>query len=297
MADILIAQVDAFKPDVLFMHGWELGGSFVQALRRRFPCLKKIVGYDGIARHSRDCFVGTDIVLAPLRESVRFYQTQGFIGHLFKLGFNADVLRFVVRRSHSITASFVGSVCFGGHGHNERLRLLDYVRRRCPLQLYLAIQPASQVPRIVASNVLHCRIPSWCSLISDINAYYHLARDHRPAVFGKEMYQTMADSAISLNCHIDAAGTSAGNIRLFEATGVGSCLLTDWKSNLQELFEIDREVLTFRSPKECVDKLTFLIQNPRKREAVARAGQQRTLRDHNVQTEIAGFAETLAHLV
>lgn len=297
MSDLLTAQIEAFEPDVLFINGWELGVHYVQALRQRFPSLKKVVGYDGITCHNPDLFHGTDVVLAPLKETAEFYQKHGLVGHFFKRGFEANILESLEKRPATIPASFVGSVCFGGRAHNERLRLLDYVSRRSPLQLFLAIQPARQIPRIVASNVAHRRIPSWRSLISDITAYWHLARDHRPAVFGKEMYQTMADSAVSLNCHIDAAGASAGNIRLFEATGVGSCLLTDWKSNLHEFFEADREVVTFRSREECVDKLTFLTQNPRQREAIARSGQQRTLKEHNVQTEIVRFAETLARLL
>ena len=43
-------------------------------------------------------------------------------------------------------------------------------------------------------------------------------------------------------------------MRLFEATGSGACLVTDWKENLGELFEPDVEVVTYRSVAECVKK-------------------------------------------
>jgi spore maturation protein CgeB len=297
MADILTAQIDAFKPEVLFINGWHLGASYIQALRLRFPGLQKVVGYDGIAHHNSALFRGTDIVLAPLKETAAFYEARGLIGHLFKRGFDDGILGLLEKRTPTIPASFAGSVSIGEHQHNERLRLLHHVSRRCPLQLFLLMQPVSQLPRILASNIVHARVAGWRSLINDVNAYWALSRARQAPVFGKQMYQTLADSEVSLNCHIDAAGVNAGNMRLFEATGVGSCLLTDWKSNLRDFFEPDREVVTFRSPDECVDKLKFLLQNSKQREAIARAGQQRTLKDHNVRTEITRFAETLAHIL
>src|SRR5205823_6223469 len=66
-----------------------------------------------------------------------------------------------------------------------------------------------------------------------------LERHLQPAVFGIDMYRMLRDSAVSLNTHIDVTGPEAANCRLFEATGAGSCLLTDWKPNLDELFRID----------------------------------------------------------
>ena len=44
----------------------------------------------------------------------------------------------------------------------------------------------------------------------------------KPPVFGLEMYNTIADSNISLNIHGGVAGNYAANIRLFEITGAGS---------------------------------------------------------------------------
>jgi spore maturation protein CgeB len=69
-------------------------------------------------------------------------------------------------------------------------------------------------------------------------------------------------------------------MRLFEATGVRTCLLTDWKENLSELFEIDREVVTDKSVNECIEKVEWLLENPQERELIAKAGQARILKDH-----------------
>ena len=41
--------------------------------------------------------------------------------------------------------------------------------------------------------------------------------------------------------------------RLFEATGVGTLLVTDWKKNLHEMFEPGKEVIVYHSPEECAE--------------------------------------------
>jgi spore maturation protein CgeB len=69
-------------------------------------------------------------------------------------------------------------------------------------------------------------------------------------------------------------------MRLYEATGVGTFLLTDHKRNLADLFEPGREVVAYRDADECVELAGYYLTHDEEREAIARAGQQRTLREH-----------------
>ncbi len=43
------------------------------------------------------------------------------------------------------------------------------------------------------------------------------------------MYEVIRRSRVTLNFHIDLAEGWANNMRLYEATVVGTLLLTDWK--------------------------------------------------------------------
>ena len=69
-------------------------------------------------------------------------------------------------------------------------------------------------------------------------------------------------------------------MRLFEATGVGSLLITDEKDNLSEFFEVGKEIVTYGDADELVDKIRFYLAHEEKRSRIARAGQERTLREH-----------------
>ena len=101
------------------------------------------------------------------------------------------------------------------------------------------------------------------------------------------MFQRLHDSRVALNTHIDISPDSASNMRLFEATGVGTCLLTDWKANLHELFEPDTEVVAYRNAAECIAQVKYLLENEAERRRIADAGQRRTLRDHNFDARAA----------
>jgi spore maturation protein CgeB len=111
-------------------------------------------------------------------------------------------------------------------------------------------------------------------------------RTHSP-VFGLEMFQQLRDSRVVFNNHIDISPVSASNMRLFETTGVGSCLMTDWKENLSELYEPDAEVLTYRTAAECAEKVKYILEHENERRSIAAAGQRRALREHTFESRAA----------
>jgi spore maturation protein CgeB len=76
-------------------------------------------------------------------------------------------------------------------------------------------------------------------------------------------------------------------MRLYETTGVGTLLLTDWKDNLHEMFEPDAEVVTYRTPEECVERINYFLKHEAERARIAKAGHTRTLRDHTYRGRMA----------
>lgn len=104
------------------------------------------------------------------------------------------------------------------------------------------------------------------------------------------MYEILYRSKIVVNHHGDVA-PYANNLRLFEATGTGALLLTDWKENLREMFEPGKEVATYRGPEECIEAVSYYLEHEDARASIAHAGQQRTLRDHSYTQRMEEFVE------
>lgn len=107
----------------------------------------------------------------------------------------------------------------------------------------------------------------------------------KPPIFGPDYLRILARSDISINCHTES--TQEGlNMRMFEATGAGTCLLTDHREGIEDMFEPDREVMVYRSADECLDKVRFLRANASARAEIARRGHARTLRDHMTRNRV-----------
>jgi hypothetical protein len=106
------------------------------------------------------------------------------------------------------------------------------------------------------------------------------------SLYGLDMLKLLANSKIGFNVHGGGAGDFAANARLFEVTGVGSLLLTEHKRNIRDLFEPDKEIMTYKSVKECVNKAKWLISNPDECRKIALAGQKRTLNDHSIKNRV-----------
>ncbi len=110
------------------------------------------------------------------------------------------------------------------------------------------------------------------------------------AVWAREMYQTLKRGRIILNAHSDIGKKNeAGNMRLFETTGVGSFLLTDYKDNLSDYFQPGSEIETYKNTGELIDKINYYMAHPEEREAIALKGMERCLRDYSMEKRANDF--------
>ncbi|MDU0363157.1 glycosyltransferase [Rhizobium sp. 25PS6] len=113
-----------------------------------------------------------------------------------------------------------------------------------------------------------------------------IRKRHNGEVWGPDMYRALARSRITVNRHINVAENNANNMRLYEATGVGSLLITDRKDNLGEIFEVGKEVVAYSSPEEAAELVRHYIDHPDEADAIAKAGQARTLKDHTYKSRM-----------
>lgn len=82
--------------------------------------------------------------------------------------------------------------------------------------------------------------------------------------------------------------------RLFEVALAGGFQLVD--ASLPEVgryFEPDREIVLFDSPADCVEKLRHYLAHPAERVAIARAAQERALREHTYAHRIDALIKSL----
>ncbi|MBR0713051.1 glycosyltransferase [Bradyrhizobium liaoningense] len=265
---ILLAQIEEFKPDLvlnqdLFHVDPRLARQIKQIGR---PIL---IGQVGIVPSRGEDWSAYDLMISQIFQVVQSFRKAGVKSEMLHLGFEPDILNVLPPApERNIDVSFVGAI---SADHQQRVAQLEAVARRYDLKLY-----GSGLHTLPASSPLH--------------------RCYQGEVWGVEMYQALRASRITLNSHIDMAGREAGNARLFEATGVGTFLLTDFKDNLHTLFDDGREVVAWRSVDECLTMIDRYLADEDARSAIAAAGQARTLSTHTFRRridDILGFASRI----
>jgi hypothetical protein len=295
LEDIFFAQLERAAPDIVFAHAPEISLHHLERLRARNGGRRPfLIAYDGVARHDERLVRSCDLVLTCVQRTVEFYTSRKVRAWLFPYGFDSVVRERVgARPATPVDVSFIGSLAVR-IGHQDRAKLLDEVSRHVPLDLWFASVPDGQeILRTQASFLCHREWREALAFPRCAVSVRRLKRLNRGRLFGLAMFAQLRASRISMNVHIAAAGGEAANMRLFEATGMGSCLVTDWKPNIAQLFEPDREVVVYRSAGEAVEKLRWLLANDAVRAEIAARGEQRTLQVHDTGARLRELGQYL----
>jgi spore maturation protein CgeB len=132
--------------------------------------------------------------------------------------------------------------------------------------------------------------------IADFVDYFKIQQNNNGGVFGMDMYQLLYDNLIQLNIHGDGT-QQAGNIRLYEATGVGTLLLTDWKENINEIFIPDEEVIVFKDQNEALKKAAYYLRNEKEAKEISMNGQKRTISNYSAEKRIEQFIRVISNML
>ena len=263
--DVLAAQIRHYRPDVLLNQDVdEIPDSFLAELKSHVGLM---VGQIASQMWKQKQFRSYDLMISSLPNYVNYFRRQGLRSALSRLAFDKSILDHLQQRPPRTDVSFVGSL---SSYHAGRVQLVE-------------------------SLCEHIDMALWGfgteSLPKDSKIHGH----HHGTAWGCDMYNILKDSKITLNHHhIGVAENYANNMRLFEATGVGTMLITDHKENLHEMFEPGKEVVVYRSPEECLELRPHYLDHDSEREVIARSGQQRTLRDHNYDGRVRELVELIS---
>tara|TARA_B100001989_G_C24523709_1_gene457364 strand:- start:146 stop:1273 length:1128 start_codon:yes stop_codon:yes gene_type:complete len=258
-------QIRVFKPDVLYCQDLSFFPPDILNEIKKQKNIKLIVGQIACPLPPTTYIKNYDLILTSFPHFVDKLNSQGVKSEYFKIGFDERILSKAGPLKKDINFSFIGGI---SRHHNLALKNIEYLVSKSDLQVYG-----------YGSNKL------------PINSI--VRKMHNGERWGLNMYKILGKSKISFNRHINVSENYANNMRLYEATGMGSLLLTDKKDNLHKLFEIDREIVTYSCKEEAAEKSEFLLSNPLKASQIAAAGQARTLKDHTYDIRMQELIEIL----
>jgi spore maturation protein CgeB len=301
-SDILFEQVNAFKPDILWIEDLScLNDVWFTEARNKIKTIRLIIAYH-CAPYNKEILgklKNADFIITCTPGLKKSFENEGLKVYMVYHGFDNELL---TKTNQKVGTSynnliFSGSLITGGYNHNARINLIEsLLKEKIDLSLYVTLEngykiKAKQLIYILANFLKKLkmqkiteRVPIFEYGLTPVKNYSGtlLKSNHYP-LYGMDMYNLFNNSKIVLNMHIDVAGEYAGNMRMFEVTGVGSCLLTDNKKNIKDLFEVGKEIVVYDTPEDCIAKVKWLLENEQERAKIARMGQKRTLESHTVE--------------
>jgi hypothetical protein len=263
-ASILVAQVQALEPDVVFVQNvvWPPPA----ALREIRAHTRLLAGQHATSLPPSEVWREFDLIVSSLPHVVDAAREAGSAGEYLALAFEPAVLTELEAGQRRSSVVHVGGY---GPVHAERNRFLEDVAERLEAEF-------------------------WGYALDDLPASSPIRRRYRGEAWGLDMYAVRAASRITLTKHISSvAGPFANNATLFEATGVGACLVSDLKDNLGDLFEVGKELVAYTSAQDCVEKVLHLLAHEEERRSIAAAGQARTLSEHTYERRMAELGAIL----
>lgn len=253
---IVSAQIDDYEPDVVYVFEWNpLGDDFLTRIKAAVPM---IVGQIASNLPPNRTFAAYDMMLSSLPPIVEYFRNQGKRSEHFKLGFDERVLRNLGTPVESYDVTFLGGFA---PCHDARIGWLERLLQDVPVDIF-----GYGLERVPDGSPIH--------------------QHFRGQAWGGRMYDIIAASKITLHlqaeigCGDKTSADYANAMRLYEATGVGTCLLTEHKSNISELFAPGVEIETYTGVDEAVAKIKHLLDDSTRRNRMAKAGQARTLAQH-----------------
>lgn len=263
---ILLAQIDSFKPDVLYLGDpISYHSSFVRALSRR-PAL--VIGWRAANIPAGTDFSAFDIIVSSssaCREK--------------SLQHGARAVEHLLPGIPEAIAAGVGSIeeqfdlVFCGSWTPEHARRNSYLTGIASAPLF--ISNPGRLGYFLAGD--------GASMPAEV------ASANRGARWGMKMYQALKSGRINFNSSIDLAEKELTNMRMFEISAVGAFQIVERDATLAKYFEPGTELETFQSIPELLEKVDYYLANPEQRRAIADAGRRRCMRDHSMEQRIKEF--------
>jgi hypothetical protein len=262
-------RIRRYKPDVLFSMGLWIVNDRVHKIARGCG-VKVIAGHCGsqLDNFEADRY---DVIFTPTPQYVDKFAEAGVYCEYLPMAF-APRLYDPKDRAKWNGVSFIGGITAN---HQRRYNLIKKVGE--------VLAPTGRL--------LHCYGYGFDELKDAPGIAY------QGEAWGRDAYGILGFTEITINAHIDFVHPYVGNMRMFEATGCGALLITDWGENIEKLFVPGKEVIAYKSITGAAAAVLYYLDHREEARIIAENGRQRTLRDHTYEKRTAEVARILEKML
>lgn len=214
LEEVLLAQIEAHRTEVFYnLDPVRFSGGFV----RKLPgCVKKALCWR--AAPGQLDLTAYDLVVCNFPSIIENWRAAGCRAEYFFPAHDPVMDAYAKSTERPIDVLFVGG--YSRH-HLRRAEVLEAVAKIATDLNVAYCLDRSRATRLAESAVGKC-LP-----MSRYRRPAAIRRVSRDPVFGRDLYRLLAQSKVVLNGAVDMAREDRGNMRCFEAMGLGCLLLSD----------------------------------------------------------------------
>lgn len=104
-------------------------------------------------------------------------------------------------------------------------------------------------------------------------------RWHAPINYYDQLPYFYPHSTINFNC-TSMRMKGASNQRILDVPATGSFVITDYREQMENMFDIGEEIICYKNNEEIPDLIRYYLNHGKEREAIVRKGRERVLKCH-----------------
>lgn len=260
-SEIAVNQILKFKPDILFFNSnFEYYSNIIPFVKTH---VKKIVTWISCPLPPDLDLDGIDHIFTLFPPHYDYFLSIGKNCTLTTAGFDPEILNLLGEKKEKYEISFVGGI---GQFHKKREDYLKYLIPKVNMKVWgYGFRSANFMKDIV----------------KQILSRFIYLRAYQNSAWGIEMFKVLYHSKMTFNCHGDIAKEHAVNMRLFEATGMGTLLITEYSENIEKFFIPGKEIVCYTSKEDALEKIRYYSKNDSERKSIAKAGQKKVVENYS----------------
>jgi len=303
--DILTKQIKFYQPDIIwFQDSFSFDAEYIRFLKKEIKQVKLLIG-NSCAPYTESNLKNLkvfDFVTTCSPVFVHDFEKKGIKTLLLYHAFSPEILSRAGVQAKVTDIIFTGSLIprkgfhferkefleqiaanehidFSFYGNLFNTKYVDVVKQQMLYVLKEIIQKTG-TSRFFSKSVKYKKVEN----LNEYPRYLKLSKvlqdKYKGQLFGIDMFRELAKAKLTFDIQGEIGGDYAATMRIFEASGSGLCLLLENKKNVQDLFEIDKEIITYNSFNEAIEKIKWLLDNEQKLLETGKAAQARVLKDH-----------------
>jgi len=261
----LVEKICQVKPQIIYLNDISLGTTeFLSVIR---PYVEIIAGQVDAPLSTQIDFSKIDIIFSSIYEIVGMLRKTGVTSYFQPPSFSP-----YIQRNLEKVEKKDASVIFIGNIKKLYTNYKDIFEKLAHLSISVSF---------------------WGYGAQHLPDYSSIKKRYFGKAWGIDFYKALHRSRIAVLYYVGLNEDYYYNMHLVEAASCETCIITNFKEQINRIFQNGIEIVTYSFIEECVELIKYYLANPKQAENIANAAYRRTLKEYTFSTKVLQTSELL----